>query len=120
MSEPTFRSRPNPIHPHLDDNILVPGQRIRFPEGNTIQYYQDFGFPRGVPHDVIFTVRKILSDGNANLTAPGYGEQNPPGHWVDPNEGMFDLYGNGAIIVSVDEILRHCHMVGPTADNWEW
>lgn len=63
--------------------------RFAFSQGNSIPFGQNLGFYRGVPHDIVFTVKpQMISDSDIILVlkAPGFGG---------------DPYGNGAIYISI-------------------
>jgi hypothetical protein len=60
--------------------------RVRFKPGNSVGYFQDFGWYRGMPTDVWFTATREPREKWWTLTAPNFGEE---------------PYGNGSIFVSL-------------------
>ena len=68
--------------------FLPVGKRVIFDEDNDFSWGMDFRFFRGIPSDVIFTVRENSKE-SLTLIAPGY--------------GMKDNYGCGAIHVSKNQ-----------------
>jgi len=68
--------------------FLPAGKRVVFDEDNDFSWGMDFRFFRGIPSDVIFTVRSNDKE-SITLIAPGYGETGN--------------YGCGAIHVSKNQ-----------------
>lgn len=78
--------------PSLTESLDVNLSYIRFDRVNKIDYSQDFSFLVGVPENVIFIIDKQLSS-KIRLVGEGY--------------GSFTNYGNGALFVTINELLNH-------------
>lgn len=74
-------------------------EKIKFKKGNEIPYGQDVDSHKGLPTDVIFQIENRSN--YYTLRADGYGF-GVTGHPIGK-------YGNGSIIVTKDDLIKHKH-----------
>jgi hypothetical protein len=72
---------------------------MKFKDGNTIPYFQDFRFFRGIPSNIRFEIKAFSTD-SIKLVAYGYGVRSEPGKH-DPKS-----YGCGCLFVQKNDLDR--------------
>jgi len=82
-------------------------QTIIFPK-NEINFMQDMGFHRNVPHGIKFVIADITKQRRLRLIAEGYGALR------DNRYGLIPTYGNGAISVSILNLPKHIQDLIPS------
>lgn len=76
-----------------EDILECVGKKVRFVKLNTIPYFQDFQWLKGIPSHISFSVDEYTQNGRYKLTAKEYGETSD--------------YGNGAIYVEKQWVINN-------------